>query len=316
MKQKLTILLLVAVVAFGTLFVANHLDRIAGDDKVFTETDGDGFALAKEKQKTKKKAKPQQILEFVDAHGETYQTKILEDVPKTPYRKAGFVYKDGRLTYEDEIFRSRLGVDVSHHQGDIDWQKVRADGYEFAFIRIGYRGYGKDGTINLDRKFDSNIQNAHAAGLDVGVYFFSQAINETEAKEEASFVLEHLAGYTLELPVVYDPENILDDVARTDTVSGEQFTANTQVFLSAIEEAGYQPMVYSNMVWEAFTYDMRKISRYPVWYADYEKKPQTPYAFTFWQFSEKGHVNGIGTTADLNIELVKKQKQKIKKKRK
>ena len=89
---------------------------------------------------------------------------------------------------------------------------------EFAILRIGYRGYGEEGTLNADEKFEQNLENARKAGIDVGVYFFSQAVNEEEAKEEADFVLEHLKGQELQMPVVYDPEHILEDEARTDGV--------------------------------------------------------------------------------------------------
>lgn len=140
----------------------------------------------------------------------------------------------------------------------------------------------------------------------MGVYFFAQAINEEEAKEEAEFVLEHIAGYELQLPVVYDPESILDDEARTDDVSGEQFTKNTEVFCSMIEEAGYQPMIYSNMLWEAYELNLEYLEGYPIWYADYEPLPQTPYHFDFWQYTNEGSVDGIEGRTDLNIQLIPK----------
>ena len=102
-------------------------------------------------------------------------------------------------------------------------------------------------------------------------------------------------------PIVYDPELIRDQPARTNDVSGEQFTKNTIVFCEAIKAAGYEPMIYSNMVWEAFYFDMTQLQDYPIWYADYELVPQTPYDFSFWQYSEKGHVDGIEGTVDLNV---------------
>ena len=197
-------------------------------------------------------------------------------------------------------------MDVSHHQGFIDWNKVKAAGIEFAILRIGYRGYGQKGTIKLDNEFKRNIENAQAAGIDIGVYFFAQAINEEEAREEADFVLKNLEGYELQLPVVYDPESILDAPARTDGVSGEQFTKNTIVFCEAIKEAGYTPMIYSNMLWEAFEFDMEQLDMYPFWYADYEKFPQTPYAYEMWQYSNEGHVDGIKGFVDLDIQFIKK----------
>ncbi len=247
-----------------------------------------------------------EILNFVDVFGEEYQVEINPNVEKHEYDLEKFVHEGDRLSYTDDEYEYRLGVDVSRHQGWIDWEKVKAAGYEFAIIRVGYRGYGEEGLVCLDEQFDTNIQNAQAAGLDVGVYFFAQAINEEEAKEEAEFVLEHIAEYELQLPVVYDPESILDDEARTDDVSGEQFTKNTEVFCSMIEEAGYKPMIYSNMLWEAYELDLEDLEDYPIWYADYEPLPQTPYHFDFWQYTNEGSVDGIEGRTDLNIQLIPK----------
>ena len=243
---------------------------------------------------------------FVDVYGEEYETIIKVGFPKTEYFNDCFWFEDERTGYEDEIYVSRQGIDVSYHQGFIDWNKVKAAGIEFAILRIGYRGYGQKGTINLDKEFKQNIENAQAAGVDIGVYFFAQAINEDEAREEADFVLKNLEGYELQLPVVYDPESILDVPARTDDVSGEQFTKNTIVFCEAIKEAGYTPMIYSNMLWEAFEFDMEQLDMYQFWYADYEKFPQTPYAYEIWQYSNEGHVDGINGFVDLDIQFIKK----------
>lgn len=245
------------------------------------------------------------ILEFVDVFGQKYETVINENVPKTIYDD-GFYIDNDRLCYEDDKYVSRAGIDVSNHLGKINWEKVKADGFEFAIIRLGYRGYGKEGNIKIDKYFKRNIEGAQKAGLDVGVYFFAQAINEEEAIEEAQFVIDNLDGYELQLPVVYDPESILDAPARTDDVSGEQFTNNTLRFCSMIQEAGYQPMVYSNMLWEAFELDLEKLGDIPIWYADYEPLPQTPYKYDMLQYSNTGTVSGIGTGVDLDIQFLKK----------
>ena len=245
-------------------------------------------------------------LQFVDVFGNPYEVEINPNIAKKKYQDAKFIREGDKVIYEDDVYFSRLGVDVSYHQGNIDWEKVKADGYDFAMIRIGYRGYGKEGSLNLDTRFHDNIKNAQNAGLDVGVYFFAQAINEEEALEEAEFVLEYLNGYQLQLPVVYDPESILNDDARTDNVTGEQFTKNTEVFCGRIQEAGYEPMIYSNMLWEAYKLDLEQLAAYPVWYADYEPLPQTPYDFFMWQYSNSGTVDGIRGAADLNIQFIEK----------
>ena len=249
-----------------------------------------------------------EILHFVDVYQNPYQVEINPNVEKHDYKDDAFVHNGDRLSYEgDSNYTYRLGVDVSEHQGYVDWQALKDSGFEFAFIRLGYRGYGQEGRICLDREFHRNIQNAQAVGFDVGVYFFAQAVNEEEALEEANFVLQNLEGYTLQLPVVYDPESILDDEARTDNVSGEQFTKNTEVFCSAVADAGYDPMIYANMLWEAFELDLEELSEYPLWYADYEPVPQTPYHFRFWQYTNQGQVPGITGNIDLNIEMVPKE---------
>ncbi|MBQ6844438.1 MAG: glycoside hydrolase family 25 protein [Agathobacter sp.] len=253
-----------------------------------------------ETESTEVLAEPE-ILRFVDAHGEWFETEIVSSAKKHPYNWDLLTNDETGISYEDENYRLIHGIDVSKWQGKIDWDKVKADGYKFAIIRMGYRGYSEAGGLALDEMFYQNIQAAQAAGLDVGVYFFSQAINETEALEEAEFVLDALEGYELQLPIVYDPELIRDQPARTNDVTGEQFTKNTIVFCDAIKAAGYDPMIYSNMVWEAFLFDMTQLQDYPFWYADYEAVPQSPYNFVMWQYSETGSVNGISGNVDLNI---------------
>lgn len=247
-----------------------------------------------------------EILHFVDVFGEEYEVEIKPDVPKHAYQTDCFSRDGQRLSYESNTYTSQLGIDVSHHQGEINWYRVKDAGYEFAFIRLGYRGY-TTGELCLDRYFFKNIKNAQACGIDVGVYFFSQAINDEEAIEEANFVIQNLNGYELQLPVVYDPESILDDEARTDDVSGEQFTKNALAFCQTIRDAGFEPMIYSNMLWEAYELDLAQLTDYPIWYADYEALPQTPYQFTFWQYSNTGSVDGINTATDLNIRFIPKQ---------
>ncbi len=247
-----------------------------------------------------------EMLHFVDVFGEEYEVEIDPGIPKHPYDLSLFSHEGQKLTYDDDTWTSRLGIDVSHHQGNIDWKAVADQGFEFAILRIGYRGYGKEGKVCPDTKYQEYIKGAREAGLDVGVYFFAQAINEDEAVEEAEFVLKILDGTKLDLPVVYDPESILDDEARTDDVSGEQFTKNTVAFLKTIKDAGYEPMVYSNMLWEAYELDLKELKDIPVWYADYEPLPQTPYDFIMWQYSNEGKVNGISGVCDLDIQLIRK----------
>lgn len=269
------------------------------DSKVDTET---AVVVENTAEAMNETENAEKVLKFRDVFGEEYETVINPDVPANEYDPNAFSFDGQKVKYLDGNYM--LGVDVSHHQGNIDWSKVKAAGYDFAILRIGYRGYGQTGSLNADKMFESYYSDAKAAGLKVGVYFFAQAINEAEAKEEGEFVLNILDDRELDLPVVYDPESILDDDARTDDVTGEQFTKNTQVFCKSIAEAGYQPMIYANMLWEAFELDLSQLLEYPVWYADYEPIPQTPYAFRCWQYSNTGTVEGIEGEVDLDIWML------------
>lgn len=278
--------------------------------KVTEASDEDLSGSVQQTEVVEEKEESDDILKFVDAHGNSYETSIRSDVPKHDYNLTAFKKEGYKMSYEgDPRYRYRLGVDVSYHEGELDWKAIKDEGFEFVILRIAARGYGKEGRVFLDKMFHHNIQAAQEAGLDVGVYFFSQAINEEEAKEEAEFVLENLEGYELELPVVYDPESILDDEARTDDVTGEQFTKNTLVFCNMVEAAGFQPMIYSNMLWEAYKFDLSQLTQYPIWYADYEDVPQTPYYFSMWQYSEKGYIDAVKDNegknyVDLDIQLI------------
>ena len=171
---------------------------------------------------------------------------------------------------------------------------------DFAIIRIGGR-LMQSGGLYEDAYFRANLEGAKAAGLKVGVYFFSQAISASEAVEEAEFVLDHIRGYDISGPVVYDTEEIKYDTARTDQNTRQEYTNYCKIFCDTIESEGYDAMIYANMKWMAFTLDMEELTDYRFWYADYHELPQCPYEYTIWQYSENGTVPGINTPVDLNI---------------
>ena len=313
MKKKILCLLLTALCICGCS--VQKMDEI-GDDTGSSEP-----VVTEEvsEEKPEETAAPEETLEpailvYYDAEGNRFEMIIDSRVEKHPYdwKKLEHTLGSPKLpeSYKDDTYKTRKGVDVSHHNGVIDWNQVKKAGYDFAFLRLGYRGYGKEGKLMVDREFQSSFKNARAAGIDLGVYFFSQAINEKEAIEEAKLVLTELNNSKLELPVVFDPEFIKTDTARTDDVTKAQFTRNTIAFCEEIKKAGYQPAIYSNLYCEDHMFDLSQLSDYPIWYADYKEEPQTPYRFTYWQYSEKGEVPGIPGDADLNLEFVKKKKSK------
>lgn len=285
---------------------STEIDSSVKNDESLTNTDENDMDLTSsaDDRETLSHSEELQTLSFINALGETHEMTVNPEVAPNLYDNTKFIRNDNQLLYDDPSYTTRLGIDVSYYQGEIDWEKVKADGYEFVFIRIGLRGYGEEGIIKVDEMFHENIKGAQNAGLDVGVYFFAQAINEEEAIEEANFVLEQLNGYELQMPVVYDPESILHTESRTDDVTGEQFTKNSRVFCETIESAGYEPMIYCNLMWQAFQLDLTQLADFPIWYADYESLPQTPYHFDIWQYSESGQVNGIDGAVDLNIQFI------------
>ncbi|HJA18321.1 MAG TPA: glycoside hydrolase family 25 protein [Candidatus Mediterraneibacter ornithocaccae] len=250
---------------------------------------------------------------FQDVEENTYEAPLLSDVPKCTYDFEHLKTDEttGYKSFYDEEngVTARFGIDVSEFQGEeIDWKQVRDSGVEFVIIRLGYRAYGESGELVLDAMYEDNIKGALDAGLDVGVYFFSQAVSAAEAVEEADFVLEHLKPYEITGPVVYDTEEIKWDTARTDNNTKQEFTNYCKVFCDTVEHAGYDPMIYSNMKWMAFTLDMSELSGYDFWYADYHDVPQCPYDYKIWQYSEEGAVPGINANVDLNLWFQKGEK--------
>lgn len=225
----------------------------------------------------------------------------LEGMPLNPYSREGFsVDEKGRVTYEWNGRRARAGVDVSTHQKDVDWQAVAADGVGFAMLRLGHRGYSEGGLF-LDQAFEQNLRGALDAGLDVGVYFFSQAVTPEEAEEEADYVLDVLDGQELAFPVAFDWETIAGDEARTDGLDGETMTRCAAAFCKRIEDAGYRPAVYFNQTQGYLRYDLRELTDYELWLAEYDAAPDFYYHFDLWQYSHTGRVDGIQGDVDLDL---------------
>lgn len=190
------------------------------------------------------------------------------------------------------------GIDVSKHNGNIDWNAVKASGIDFVIIRCGYRG-SSSGALIVDPMYSTNINGAKAAGLNVGVYFFSQAVNEAEAVEEASMVLDLISPYSLQYPVYIDVEK---SNGRGDAISPDERTAVTRAFLSTIQNAGYTGGVYSNKLWFENRINTGSLLDYRIWLAQYVDIPTyTATRYDMWQYTSKGQVAGIGGNVDMNV---------------
>lgn len=243
------------------------------------------------------------VLDYVEANfvfAGTVRVPIDFTLRMNDYDTAAFGKINGRVTYDDGVTRVRYGIDVSAHQGEIDWKKVAADGIDFAIIRCGYRGYSA-GSLNTDDYFEANIRGAIAAGLDVGVYFFSQALNVEEALEEAQYTLDLIRGYDLSFPVVFDWEQITYSGSRTRTFDGKTVTDCTIAFCDAIAAAGYTPMTYFNKTMAYTKLDMHRLQCYNGWLAWYHDVPDYIYDYQMWQYGSSGSVKGISGRVDMNI---------------
>ncbi len=236
-------------------------------------------------------------------HFGTYTLDILENVPVNTYDSSAFILDGDRMGYTGEGVETSLGIDVSYHQGAIDWEKVAGDGIQFAMIRAGGRYYGS-GTLFEDTQFRANIQGALDAGLDVGVYFFSQAITSDEAREEANFLLDLLEDYDFTGPVVFDWENITYDTARTDGLDRATVTAMADAFCQTVEQAGHSPMIYFNQYIGYLLYDLEGVVQYPFWLAQYSATPGFYYDFQMWQYTDAGRVDGVTGKVDLNLRIL------------
>lgn len=206
---------------------------------------------------------------------------------------------DGRILYsgpEQPLF----GIDVSHHQGKINWPAVAADGVDFALIRMGYRGYSQGGLMT-DSSFRYNLEQATQNGIAVGLYFFSQAVTVEEAQQEAAFVLEALGDTPITGPIVFDWEHIADADARTDYVNRENLTDMADAFCRAIREAGHAPMIYFNQELGYFHYDLSRLGEYGFWLAEYKSHPSFYYDIHIWQYTSAGRITGIEGSVDLNL---------------
>ena len=291
-KKKLRPELILAFIALGAavvlaLVVVLSLPYLGQDEDPQRELGGHVQATA-----------PAEEIEMPTEGPTEGPTEPPMDPPEAnPYGKRDFQY--------DGMYLSCLkadtvpGVDVSAYQGNVDWEQVAASGIRFAIIRLGYRGYGTGKMVEDDVAL-KNIQGALNAGLDVGVYFFSQAISVEEAQEEAQFVLDRIAGYEITMPVVFDWEYISDE-ARTANVDKRTLTDCYLAFCQMIQEAGYTPMAYFNWYQSTGMMYLKELEDYPFWLALYTDRMTYPYRVEMWQYTCTGRVPGIEGNVDINL---------------
>lgn len=226
-------------------------------------------------------------------------------IPKNDLINEDFSMVSGnRLVYSQSGHNvSHFGIDVSKYNGTISWNSVKKQGVEFALIRVGARGYSS-GNIVLDEKLQENIKGCRENGIDVGVYFFSQAINTNEAIEEANYCVASLSGNAIRYPIIFDSEKVLNDSYRTENLSSTERTEIFKAFAEVVKAYGYTPMFAGTKEQLARNVDLVNMRDYDIWLLDTGEKTDYPYRYSIRQYSDKGKINGIDGDVDLNICLI------------
>lgn len=226
---------------------------------------------------------------------------------KSPFTSSTYTHNDIFKNYN--IYN---GIDVSKYNGDINWDKAKKDGVDFVIVRVGYRGYGKSGTLCTDPNYKANIEGALAAGIKVGVYYFTEALTTDEAREEAKFCLSKIKDYNITLPVAIDYEYPTDGknpIGRmyNAKLTKAEATANVKAFCAAVKKAGYTPLVYANKSDLSSLINGKTIGNtYKVWLANYTTKTTYANSYEYWQYTSSGKVNGITGKVDCNFWYTKK----------
>lgn len=221
---------------------------------------------------------------------------------ENPYSRKDFQYDKNNYLYclrQD----SYKGVDVSAFQGDINWAKVKASGIDFAIIRLGYRGYGKAGRMVVDEYAEDNLKEAKEAGLSIGAYFFSQALNIKEVDEEIDFMLEILGDHELDLPIILDWEIPGAENPRTKNMDARTLTEIQRYFCETMTEKGFDPMIYFNWHQSEHMLYLSELEDYPFWLALYQDRMTYPWKVEMWQYTDQGRVPGIDGNVDLNVYM-------------
>ena len=243
------------------------------------------------------------MVQVASGFGTEMWVKLHEELEKNPF------FGWSRLDAVPEGYAVYAGVDVSEHQGEIDWAAAAKE-LDFAIIRAGYRGYGERGTLVTDERFADNLRGALDAKLDVGVYFFSQAVTPEEAEEEADYLLALLEELDctpaqLALPVFFDWEDISHDAARTDGLDGETITQCAEVFCARVREAGYEPGIYAYRYLAYFNYDLPRLADTALWIGALGADSDFYYAHAFWQNAVTAGVRGISGEVDRDYRFVR-----------
>lgn len=296
MKKSTLIVIILAAVLVAAFIFGLTIGLSGGN------TNGSKTETEFVEHKPEKVKKDEKITINDPSNGEI-EIDAVEGFEKNLYVNENFkLDKNGMMTYYiDGEVASCMGVDLSEYQGEVNFEKLKKQGFEFVMLRIGGRGYGSEGKMYVDTNYHSYYKAAKDAGLKVGGYFFSQAKNAEEGKEEADFVMNSIYGMDFDYPVAFDWELIEGDTARTDDVGPTDLTDAAISFCETLKAEGYEPIIYANIHLMYQKYELERLKSYDFWIADYEDNPSMYYNFTMWQYDIEGQVDGINGNVDMNI---------------
>lgn len=239
-----------------------------------------------------------------DDKGNKKRYEILSSVPKNDYDlKNDLTRENNDLKYKDTKREAVKGVDLSKYNGTVDFNALKQGGVGFAMLRLGSRGYGT-GAISLDEKFVEYAQNAQLSGIQIGAYFYSQAVSETEAIEEANYIVGAVSGFDIKYPIAIDVEKVSGDEARTDNLTSEERTKVVKAFCDTVKGYGYKPIIYATRDMLIAGMDLEDLTDYDVWLSDDNVPTDYPYRFSMWQYDRRGSIEGINGDIDLNLSFI------------
>ena len=231
--------------------------------------------------------------------------EISRKIPLYTYDFTNIRITAGKMEYfQDGEKVSRLGVELSKESGNVDFEALKNAGVDFVMLKLGSRGY-ETGLLTLDENFVSNITKAQNAGLEVGVYFFSQAVTDAEAQEEARFVVDNLTPYKINYPIAYDMEYIVNDESRIEILGAKEKTEVADAFLSYLEKEGYDTILYGTKNWLLGELEPEELlTKYDVWLNDQTPIPDYPYQFRMWKYAVRQKVSGVENETAYIISFV------------
>lgn len=244
--------------------------------------------------------------EVIYPDGTSQWVMINAYIAKNDYDYTGLVYEEPYMRYYAEGKKiSKQGVKIDDSYGTVNFTQVEDDGIDYCIIRIGKRGYAT-GTVTLDENYLTYMKEAKEAGLGIGVSFYSQAVNEAEAVEEANLVVLALqqAEIKPDYPVVFDLELVNNDTSRTENLTKNQLTAITKAFCNTISQNGYTPAVYGNKYWLLRKLDLTQLSGYNIWLSKEGDVPDYPYEFAMWEYKQDAKIDGIAGNVSLSISFI------------